>query len=111
MEDDQEFLDTNAAISLSVLQTLRCHQMLIDNHLDGSWNSPPKIIRSLKFKHHASFAVSLSDLDGTNGSRLPTITFTQSLLLGGLKAVNILALRSEFNTPDETFPLLAHRRK
>jgi len=75
------------------------------------WNNPPKLIGSLKFRHRSSSAASLFDLDGTNSSRLSTITFTQSLLLGGLKAVNILALRSEFSTPDEMFPLLAHRRK
>jgi len=51
------------------------------------------------------------EVDGTIRSRLPTATFARHILLGGLKAVNILALRSEFDTPDETFPLLAHRRK
>lgn len=90
---------------------LRCHQMLTDNHLKYLWNETPKIIRSLMFRYCVSFAGSLYDLDGTINSRLPTTTFAQSILLGGLKAVNILALRSEFNTPDETFPLLAHRRK
>lgn len=48
---------------------------------------------------------------GSISSRLTTLSFSQSILLGTLEAVNILALRSEFNTPDETFPLRAHRRK
>lgn len=85
--------------------------MLIENHLKYLWNKSPKIIKSLMFEIPHEFCCKPCELDGTINSRLPTVTFARSILLGGLKAVNTLALRSEFNTPDETFPLLAHRRK
>lgn len=85
--------------------------MLIEIHLKYLWNKSPEIMKSRMFEILREFCCKPSELDGTISSRLPTVTFAQSILLGGLKAVNILALRSEFNTPDETFPLLAHRRK
>lgn len=85
--------------------------MLIGNHAKHLWNKPLKIIKSVVFEILHEFCRKPHELDGTISSRLPAITIAQSILLGRLRAVNILALRSEFNTSDETFPLLAHRRK
>lgn len=85
--------------------------MLIGNHLKHLWNEPPKIIKSVVLEIPCEFCCKPRELDGTISSGLPAVTIAQGILLGRLKAVNILALRSEFNTSDETFPLLAHRRK